>query len=109
MNTRMNFSFYNPTRILFGAGELNTLYKQTMPGKKALLLISNGKSTEVNGSLDRTIEQLEKAGIEYAIFDKIMETRTKASSWKEPLLPKKIPAILFWLSEEVPYSMHQSQ
>ena len=42
MNTRMNFSFYNPTRILFGAGELNTLYKQTMPGKKALLLISNG-------------------------------------------------------------------
>lgn len=23
MNTRMNFSFYNPTRILFGAGELN--------------------------------------------------------------------------------------
>lgn len=73
MNTRMNFSFYNPTRILFGAGELNNLHKQTMPGKKALLLISNGKSTKVNGSLDRTIEQLEKAGIEYAIFDKIME------------------------------------
>lgn len=73
MNTRMNFSFYNPTRILFGAGELNNLHKQTMPGKKALLLISNGKSTKVNGSLDRTIEQLEKAGIEHAIFDKIME------------------------------------
>ena len=73
MNTRMNFSFYNPTRILFGAGELNNLHKQTMPGKKALLLISNGKSTKVNGSLDRTIEQLEKAGIEYASFDKIME------------------------------------
>ena len=73
MNTIMNFSFYNPTRILFGAGELNNLHKQTMPGKKALLLISNGKSTKVNGSLDRTIEQLEKAGIEYAIFDKIME------------------------------------
>lgn len=73
MNTRMNFSFYNPTRILFGAGELNNLHKQTMPGKKALLLISNGKSTKVNGSLDRTIEQLEKADIEYAIFDKIME------------------------------------
>lgn len=73
MNTRMNFSFYNPTRILFGAGELNNLHKQTMPGKKALLLISNGKSTKVNGSLDRTIEQLEKTGIEYAIFDKIME------------------------------------
>lgn len=78
MNTRMNFSFYNPTRILFGTGELNNLYKQTMPGKKALLLISNGKSTKVNGSLDRTIEQLEKAGIEYAIFDKIMENPYKS-------------------------------
>lgn len=78
MNTRMNFSFYNPTRILFGAGELNNLHKQTMPGKKALLLISNGKSTKVNGSLDRTIEQLEKAGIEYAIFDKIMENPCKS-------------------------------
>lgn len=78
MNTRMNFSFYNPTRILFGAGELNNLYKQTMPGKKALLLISNGKSTKVNGSLDRTIEQLEKADIEYAIFDKIMENPYKS-------------------------------
>ncbi|WP_302436884.1 iron-containing alcohol dehydrogenase [Bacteroides intestinalis] len=78
MNTRMNFSFYNPTRILFGVGELNNLHKQTMPGKKALLLISNGKSTKVNGSLDRTIEQLEKAGIEYAIFDKIMENPYKS-------------------------------
>lgn len=78
MNTRMNFSFYNPTRILFGAGELNNLHKQTMPGKKALLLISNGKSTKVNGSLDRTIEQLEKADIEYAIFDKIMENPYKS-------------------------------
>lgn len=78
MKTRMNFSFYNPTRILFGAGELNNLHKQTMPGKKALLLISNGKSTKVNGSLDRTIEQLEKAGIEYAIFDKIMENPYKS-------------------------------
>lgn len=78
MNTRMNFSFYNPTRILFGAGELNNLHKQTMPGKKALLLISNGKSTKVNGSLDRTIEQLEKAGIEYTIFDKIMENPYKS-------------------------------
>lgn len=78
MNTRMNFSFYNPTRILFGAGELNNLHKQTMPGKKALLLISNGKSTKVNGSLGRTIEQLEKAGIEYSIFDKIMENPYKS-------------------------------
>ena len=89
MNTRMNFSFYTPTRILFGAGELNNLHKQTMPGKKALLLISNGKSTKVNGSLDRTIEQLEKAGIEYAIFDKIMENPYKSVIMEGAAFAKK--------------------
>ena len=73
MNTRMNFSFYNPTRVLFGVGMLDRLHEQAMPGKNALLLISNGKSTRVNGSLDRTIGQLEMAGVGYAIFDKIME------------------------------------
>lgn len=74
----MNFNFFNPTRILFGAGMLNQLHLQVLPGKKALLLISNGKSTRLNGSLDRTREQLEKAGVEYAIFDKIMENPYKS-------------------------------
>lgn len=48
-----------------------------MPGKKALVLISNGKSTRENGYLDRTLEQLKKAGVETALFDKIMENPIK--------------------------------
>ena len=71
------FEFYNPTRIVFGSGKLNALSEQTLPGKKALLLISNGKSTRINGSLDRVKEQLEKAGAAYAVFDKIMENPVK--------------------------------
>lgn len=78
MITKMNFNFFNPTRILFGVGMLNQLHSQALPGKKALLLISNGKSTRLNGSLDRTREQLEKAGVEYAVFDKIMENPYKS-------------------------------
>lgn len=74
----MNFNFFNPTRILFGVGMLNQLHSQILPGNKALLLISNGKSTRLNGSLDRTREQLEKAGVEYAVFDKIMENPYKS-------------------------------
>lgn len=77
MITKMNFNFFNPTRILFGVGMLNQLHSQVLPGKKALLLISNGKSARLNGSLDRTREQLEKAGVEYAVFDKIMENPYK--------------------------------
>lgn len=78
MITKMNFNFFNPTRILFGVGMLNQLHSQALPGKKALLLISNGKSTRLNGSLDRTREQLEKAGVEYTVFDKIMENPYKS-------------------------------
>lgn len=78
MITKMNFNFFNPTRILFGVGMLNQLHSQALPGKKALLLISNGKSTRLNGSLDCTREQLEKAGVEYAVFDKIMENPYKS-------------------------------
>ncbi len=73
----MNFDFNNPTRILFGSGKLNELGNQAMPGKKAMVLISNGKSTKVNGYLDRTLEQLHKAGVETAVFDGIMENPLK--------------------------------
>ncbi len=69
----MNFDFFNPTRIIFGSGKLNELGKQELPGKKALLLTSGGQSVKVNGYLDRTAKQLEVAGVEYALFDKIME------------------------------------
>lgn len=73
----MKFDFNNPTRILFGSGKLNELGNQAMPGKKAMVLISNGKSTRVNGYLDRTLEQLHKAGVETAVFDGIMENPLK--------------------------------
>ena len=73
----ISFNFNNPTNIVFGSGTLNTLSGQALPGKKALLLISNGKSTKVNGSLGKVKEQLAKAGVEYAVFDKIMENPVK--------------------------------
>lgn len=45
----MSYEFYNPTRVLFGAEQLNHLHEQKMPGKKAMLVISNGKSTRASG------------------------------------------------------------
>ena len=67
----MKFNAYIPTRILFGAGSLNDLHSQEMPGKKAMVVISNGKSTRANGALQRTLEQLEMAGVTSAVFDKV--------------------------------------
>ena len=73
----MNFNFNNPTNLIFGRDALNQLGSLPMPGKKALVLISNGKSTRENGYLDRTLEQLKKADVETALFDKIMENPIK--------------------------------
>lgn len=69
----INFNFNNPTNLYFGRGMLNQLSELSMPGKKAIVLTSNGKSTKVNGTLDRTLEQLKKANIEAVVYDKIME------------------------------------
>ena len=73
----MNFDFNNPTKILFGSGKLNELGSQPLPGKKALHLMSGGKSAKVSGAYDRTLEQLRKAGVEVTEFAKVMENPVK--------------------------------
>lgn len=75
----MSFQMYMPTRILFGEGQLNNLNIQKMPGKKALIVISNGKSTRENGSLARTEEQLKLAGVESVVFNGIMANPLKST------------------------------
>lgn len=73
------YNFDIPTHTLFGAGALNNLHKQPMPGSKALVVISNGKSTRANGYLDRTVAELDKAGIPHALFDKVEANPLKAT------------------------------
>ncbi len=68
----MNFNYYVPTRILFGRGQLENLHAQNFPGKKALIVISAGKSIRANGYLERVEKQLNQAGITHVVFDKIL-------------------------------------
>ena len=81
----MTFNFNNPTNLIFGNGKLDELGGQITArrktgtlGEKALLLISNGKSTKLSGSFDRVMAQLKEAGVEVAVFDKIMENPLKS-------------------------------
>ena len=76
MKTNNNYDMYIPTRVMFGAGMLNNLSEQPMPGRRALIIISNGKSTRANGYLARTEEQLHKAGVETCIFDGVAPNPT---------------------------------
>ena len=68
-----------PTRILFEAGELNNLHTQKMPGRKAMIVISSGKSAKANGYLARTEEQLKLGGIETVVFDKVVANPLKST------------------------------
>ena len=50
-----------------------------MPGKKALLIISNGKSAIENGYLSRTEAELQKAGVEWVIFNQVEANPLKST------------------------------
>lgn len=73
----MNFVFDNPTKLLFGTGKLSELHNEVLPGKKALLLTSAGKSYKTNGSFDKTVEQLKLAGVEYVHLANVVENPLK--------------------------------
>lgn len=102
----MTFNFNNPTNLIFGNGKLDELGGQIVArrkagtlGKKALLLISNGKSTKTNGSFDRVMAQLKEASVEVAVFDKIMENPLKSVVMEGPLSLRKTDVISLWLLE----------
>ncbi|MDK2808383.1 MAG: alcohol dehydrogenase [Clostridiales bacterium] len=84
----MNFNYYIPTKLLFGNGALNELHKQTLPGKKALIVISAGKSMRENGYLDLLLEQLTRANISSAVFDKILPNPIKSHVMEGAALAK---------------------
>ena len=42
--SKMSFEYYMPARIYFGKGRIEELGNVTLPGKKALIVISAGTS-----------------------------------------------------------------
>lgn len=73
----MQFTLFSPTKLLFGAGKLAALGEETLPGKKALLLLSSGKSARLSGALDIVAAQMEKAGVTSVPCAIIHENPTK--------------------------------
>ena len=67
----MSYTWNLPTKVLFGAGKVKELCNEKMPGKKALLVISSGKSVRENGALTAVEQGLTAAGVDYVVFDKI--------------------------------------
>ncbi|AUJ50016.1 iron-containing alcohol dehydrogenase [Brachyspira hyodysenteriae] len=84
----MNFSFYMPSKVIFGCGSLEKLHKQKLPGKKALI-VTGGTSVKKYGYLKRLEEQLDKANINHVLFDKILPNPIKDHVMEGAALAKK--------------------
>lgn len=73
----MRFEHYIPSRILFGRGILEELHNRKLPGKKALIVTSSGNSVKRYGYLAKLERQLELAGVEHVLFDRILPNPIK--------------------------------
>ncbi|MBR5036457.1 MAG: iron-containing alcohol dehydrogenase [Prevotella sp.] len=71
-----NFQFFMPTKVLFGAGQLGSLHLEQMPGKKALIVTSNGSSTKKYGYLEAVERELDLAGVGHVLFDEVRPNPT---------------------------------
>lgn len=91
----LNFSFYNPTNIIFGKDQINQLDK-LVPKNSKILITYGGGSVKRFGTLDRVKEELEKSSREIFEFGGI-EANPKFSTLMgavEIVRDKKIDFIL---------------
>lgn len=69
----LNFTYYMPTRLIFGAGTLKELAETPfLPGKKALIVIGSAGAMRKHGYLDRVTKLLAENSVESVVFDKVM-------------------------------------
>ncbi|WFS61921.1 iron-containing alcohol dehydrogenase [Pseudodesulfovibrio thermohalotolerans] len=61
----MNFEFQNPTRLVFGAGNLSRLGDVVSEYGKKALLVTGGGSVKRSGVFDKAVESLKAAGVEF--------------------------------------------
>lgn len=73
-----SFTYYIPSRILFGAGKLNELATLALPGKKALIVTTGGSSVKKYGYLDWVIGLLKQNNTASVVFDKVLPNPIRA-------------------------------
>ena len=72
-----NWNFFDPTRVIFGPGRLKELGTIALPGKKALIVTTNGKSVIKYGYLDRVKELLAQQNVACTVYSKVSQNPTQ--------------------------------
>lgn len=62
----MNFEFHNPTRLVFGAGNLSRLGEIARQYGKKALIVTGGGSVKKSGIFDKAVASLKDAGVSFA-------------------------------------------
>jgi alcohol dehydrogenase len=68
----MNFQYYMPTKLIFGAGAIKKLKRVPFPGERALIVIGASGAMRSSGYLDMVIELLEGRGVRSVVYDRIL-------------------------------------
>jgi len=67
-----DFTYYMPTRIVFGCGKLQELRTTPyLPGKKAMIVIGSSGAMRKCGYLKRVVGYLKANGVESVVYDRI--------------------------------------
>lgn len=74
-----SFRFFAPTTLLFGPGSLSSLADQALPGTRALIVTTGGRSVIANGYLARLEAELDRAGVSHVHFGRIEPNPLRAT------------------------------
>lgn len=67
----LNFTFYNPTKIIFGPGEIDKVGIEAHKVGQNAIIITGKRSSSAFGIINRVTDYLEREGIGAIVFDKI--------------------------------------
>lgn len=82
-----NYTYFMPSKLLFGAGSLRQLHEQSLPGHKALVVVG-GTSVKKYGYLADLEEQLNAASVQHVLYDRIQPNPTKDQVMEAAALAK---------------------
>lgn len=69
----MDFSFYLPVNIVFGAGKADQVGAYTKGYGKKAMVVTGGNSSKQSGLLSRVLDSLQSQGVDAVVFDQVTQ------------------------------------
>ena len=85
----MVYSYYMPSRLIIGEGALKKFHEQKLSFKKALIVMTKGKSLEKYGFLADLLHELEFLDIKHVLFQEVLPNPTIENVMNGAALGKK--------------------